>query len=569
MVANRRMLKDQWKGIQRMVGLILFFSILSPLNAQELPILEKKISITSENESLENLLKRLSQKVGCVFSYSSSVIDVKRTYSGTFNDQPLRLILEELFAGGVEAKQKGVYVILSPRQISKKELVVSGYVVDENTGKAIRDATVYDPITLKSSITDEFGYFQLAIKNPNLDSVRLVVNKKDYGDTLLVNDQLNPFQKVLLKTSEVDLEGVGKSLAKPMKDAWQWTKKSMGSTNLENVSDTLYRKVQVSLVPFIGTNRKLSGNVINDYSFNVWGGFSAGTNKVELGGLFNTNKGDVKFLQMAGLFNLVGGAMQGVQMAGLTNVVLDDTRAVQMGGLGNFTSGSLQGVQLGGVLNLATKEVKGAQLGGVANYAHSDLSGVQVAGILNIGNRIKGSQIGLFNYADSISGVSIGLLSIVRKGYRQVEVGADEVLPLNFAFRTGTRNFYNILSAGFRPDFTDSVTWAFGYGVGAAPRLGKKVFMNIELSSSQMNLANVAALNLINRAYIGLEYQFGKNIGIYFGPSLNWRLYDTGFQYHPDMFTYANPRIQNENSPREGSFASQMWFGGRAGLRIY
>ncbi|MGY6546419.1 carboxypeptidase-like regulatory domain-containing protein [Arthrospiribacter ruber] len=569
MVANRRMLTDQWKGIHRMVGLILFFSILSPLKAQELPILEKKISITSENESLENLLKRLSQKVGCVFSYSSSVIDVKRTYSGTFNDQPLRAILEEVFAGGVEAKQKGVYVILSPRQISKKELVVSGYVVDENTGKAIRDATVYDPITLKSSITDEFGYFQLAIKNPNLDSVRLVVNKKDYGDTLLVNDQLNPFQKVLLKTSEVDLEGVGKSLAKPMKDAWQWTKKSMGSTNLENVSDTLYRKVQVSLVPFIGTNRKLSGNVINDYSFNVWGGFSAGTNKVELGGLFNTNKGDVKFLQMAGLFNLVGGAMQGVQMAGLTNVVLDDTRAVQMGGLGNFTSGSLQGVQLGGVLNLATKEVKGAQLGGVANYAHSDLSGVQVAGILNIGNRIKGSQIGLFNYADSISGVSIGLLSIVRKGYRQVEVGADEVLPLNFAFRTGTRNFYNILSAGFRPDFTDSVTWAFGYGVGAAPRLGKKVFMNIELSSSQMNLANVAALNLINRAYIGLEYQFSKNIGIYFGPSLNWRLYDTGFQHHPDMFTYANPRIQNENSPGEGSFASQMWFGGRAGLRIY
>lgn len=569
MVANRRMLTDQWKGIHRMVGLILFFSILSPLNAQELPILGKKISITSENESLENLLKRLSQKVGCVFSYSSSVIDVKRIYSGTFNDQPLRLILEELFAGGVEAKQKGVYVILSPRQISKKELVVSGYVVDENTGKAIRDATVYDPITLKSSITDEFGYFQLAIKNPNLDSVRLVVNKKDYGDTLLVNDQLNPFQKVRLKTSEVDLEGVGKSLAKPMKDAWQWTKKSMGSTNLENVSDTLYRKVQVSLVPFIGTNRKLSGNVINDYSFNVWGGFSAGTNKVELGGLFNINKGDVKFLQMAGLFNLVGGAMQGVQMAGLTNVVLDDTRAVQMGGLGNFTSGSLQGVQLGGVLNLATKEVKGAQLGGVANYAHSDLSGVQVAGILNIGNRIKGSQIGLFNYADSISGVSIGLLSIVRKGYRQVEVGADEVLPLNFAFRTGTRNFYNILSAGFRPDFTDSVTWAFGYGVGAAPRLGKKVFMNIELSSSQMNLANVAALNLINRAYIGLEYQFSKNIGIYFGPSLNWRLYDTGFQHHPDMFTYANPRIQNENSPGEGSFASQMWFGGRAGLRIY
>jgi hypothetical protein len=569
MAANKKMLLNPMKRIQHVVGLVLLIGILSPLKAQELPILEKKVSIAAENESLENFLKRLSQAVGCVFSYSSSVIDVKRIYSGTFAEQPLRLILEEVFAGEVEAKQKGIYVILSPRQASKKELVVSGYVVDENTGKAIRDATVYDPITLKSSVTDEFGFFQLAIKNSNLDSVRLVVNKKNYGDTLLVNDQLNPFQKILLKTSEVDIEGVGKSLAKPMKDAWQWTKKSVGSTNLENVSDTIYRKFQVSLVPYIGTNRKLSGNVVNDYSYNVWGGFSAGTNKVELGGLFNTNKGNVKYLQMAGLFNLVGGSMQGVQMAGLTNIVLDDTRAVQMAGLGNYTSGLLEGVQLAGVVNIATREVKGAQLAGVANYAHSDHSGVQVAGILNIANRIKGSQIGLFNYADSVSGASIGLLSIVRKGYRQVEVGADEVLPLNFAFRTGTRNFYNILFAGFRPDFTDSVAWAFGYGVGTAPRLGKKVFMNIELSSSQMNLANVAALNLINRAYLGLEYQFSKNIGIYIGPSLNWRVYDSGFQHHPEPFTYANPRIQAENTYPERNIASQLWLGGRAGLRFF
>ncbi|WP_155907092.1 peptidase associated/transthyretin-like domain-containing protein [Lunatimonas lonarensis] len=569
MDASKRTEMTPRQGILRMVGLIMLIGTLSPLRAQELPILEKKVSISADDESLENFLKRLSQTVGCIFSYSSSVIDVKRTFSGTFVEQPMRAILEEAFSGGVEAKQKGVYVILSPRQQSKNELVVSGYVVDETTGKPIRDATVYDPITLKSSITDEFGFFQLAIKNPNMDSVRLVVNKKNYGDTLLVNEQLNPFQKILLKTSEVDLEGVGKSLAKPMKDAWQWTKQSVGSTNLENVSDTIYRKFQVSLLPFIGTNRKLSGNVVNDYSFNVWGGFSAGTNKVELGGWFNANKGDVKYLQMAGLFNLVGGVMQGVQMAGITNVVLEDTHGVQGGGVGNVTFGSLQGVQLGGVVNLAIMEGKGAQLAGIANYAHSDLSGIQVAGILNVGNRINGSQIGLFNYADSISGVSIGLLSIVRRGYRQVEVGADEVLPLNFAFRTGTRKFYNILTAGFRPDFTDSVTWAFGYGVGTAPRLGKKLFMNIEVNSSQMNLANVAALNLINTVYVGLEYPFGKNLGVYLGPSLNWRIYDTRFQHHPDLFTYVQPRIQTENSFPVGNVASQLWFGGRAGLRFF
>ncbi len=127
--------------------------------------------------------------------------------------------------------------------------------VDE-AGQGIRDATVYDPITLQSSTTDEFGYFQFEVKNPAAENFELIVNKKDFSDTLLLEEK-SSFQKILLKAEDVKLDEFGKNLASSAKTFWAWTKNSVGFTNLENVRDTIHRDFQLSLIPFIGTNRKL------------------------------------------------------------------------------------------------------------------------------------------------------------------------------------------------------------------------------------------------------------------------------------------------------------------------
>lgn len=543
--------------------LAIFFLFLGKTQSQTVPVLERKLTFSAQNERLDLFLKRLSQDAGCVFSYSSSAIDVSRTFSGNFNQSPLREVLEVVFEGDIQLKAKGVYVILTPKPESSKEVTISGYVVDES-GKGIRDATVYDPITLKSSTTDEYGYFQFEVKNPAEDNFELVVNKKDFSDTLVLDNSDNSFQRILLKT-----EGVGKSLAEPMKNFWLWTKNSVGVTNLENVTDTIHRGFQASLIPFVGTNRKISGSVINDYSLNVLGGFSGGTSKAELGGLFNINKGDVKSVQVAGLFNQVGGKVSGFQLAGLVNADMDTVNAAQIAGLANFTAGSVSGFQLAGLMNLTTESVRGTQLAGLINYTHRDVAGAQIAGILNIGRNVIGSQVGLFNYSDSTTGAPVGLISFVRKGYHKVEVGADEVFPLNIALRTGTRSFYNILFAGMRPEQTDSTTWAFGYGVGTSPRLGKKTFLNIEVSSEQMIKGNIAALNLINTAYLGFDYQVAKGFGLYAGPSLNWRVYDSSYADHPEVFDYVTPKILSENAYPAENLASQLWFGFRAGVRFF
>lgn len=537
--------------------------------SQDIPVLERKISITAKQERLDLFLKRLSEVGGCVFSYSPSAIDVTRTITGNFANQPLREVLELVFEGKVEIKLKGVYVILTPKSTSSKDLLVSGYVIDKKTGKAIRDATVYDPITLKSSTTNEYGFFELSVKNPALDSLELVVTKQDYSETLVIKDKNNAFNKILLQAKEVDFSEIGETIAKPVKNFWAWTKNSVGFTNLENVRDTLHRGFQASLVPFVGTNRKISGSVSNDYSLNLLGGFSGGTNRLELGGLFNLSSGNVQHVQAAGLFNQVSGNVRGAQFAGLANLTYSNVEGVQSAGLINFNLGQVRGAQLAGLINVAGKGINGGQASLLANYAGKNINGVQISPILNIGNNVRGVQLGLLNYADSIHGTPIGLISFVRKGYHQVEIGADEVLPLNLSLRTGTRSFYNMIFAGVRPENADTTVWAFGYGIGTSPRIGRKTFLNIEFSSSQLNNGNVLALNLINKAYVGIEHQFVKGFGFYLGPSINWRVYDNTFQDHPTLFTYTNPAILRENTFPEYNLASQLWVGARAGLRFF
>lgn len=555
------------RGFLLVLFFIGHFTIGSALAQQEIPVLERKVTISVQNERIDGVLKRLSVDARCVFSYSSSALNISRTITKNFTNRPLREVLEVIFEGEVQIKEKGVYVILTPKPPSLNDVVISGYIVDE-AGQGIRDATVYDPITLKSSTTDQYGYFQFEVKNPAEENFEIIVNKKDFSDTLFM-DEKSSFQRILLKAEDVKLDEFGKSLANSAKTFWAWTKKSVGFTNLENVKDTIHRDFQVSFLPFIGTNRKISGSVINDYSFNILGGFSGGTNKAELGGLFNIVKGDMKSVQLAGVFNQVGGIVKGIQMAGVLNANFDSVHGAQIAGVGNFTTGDVKGLQMAGVLNITTANLQGTQIAGVANFTNRDVQGAQISSVLNIGRNVTGSQIGLFNYSDSISGVPFGLISFVRKGYHKVEIGADEMLPINISLRSGTRTFYSMLFAGVRPEQADSTTWAFGYGVGISPRLGKKTFLNIELSAEQMNKGNVLALNVINRAYLGFDYQISKGFGLYAGPTLNWRVYDSSYTDHPELFTYTSPKIRSEKTIPVDNLASQFWVGFRGGVRFF
>ncbi len=580
---------------------------------KETPIAERIITISATDEKLPSVLNRIGQAGGFSFSYNSAIIDANKSISLNATNQTVRTVLNEIFQGAMNYKERGNYLILTKAPIPQIKnntvvVVISGYIEDQKTGNKIAQASVYDKHSITAAVTDEYGYFKLKLEKKT-DSIAITVSKKDYRDTL-VSITAPSNQYLIISISPVEPDSLhiaahtesGDSLDVEYKEEMVMPYES--EPNIQNIRDTLHELVQVSFLPFLGSNGRLSGNVINDYSINFLGGYSLGTRQIELGFFFNIDRGDVSWLQLAGFGNMVGGKVYGVQVAGFFNLNGSETEAVQLAGFANtnlgttrgvqvagfantnlgktygvqiagfsnFSNGSSHGVQVAGFSNVQIGDYSGSQFAGLTNIATKRISGSQVAGLFNYGGAVHGTQIGIINYADTLGGVPIGLFSIVNKGYHKIELSADEVFYTNLAFRTGVRKFHTMIMAGFKPEqslnTTDSSVWTFGYGVGTTRKITRWWYLDLDLSSQHINKGSFTnALSLLNKAYVGFDFQVAKKFSIATGITLNGYMTRTTFDDYPTLFTDYQPTIISERNLNH-DINLKMWWGAKVALRF-
>ncbi|TXJ26247.1 MAG: hypothetical protein E6Q24_11520 [Chitinophagaceae bacterium] len=575
--------------------LIVLFSTVD-VTAQNL--LYRNIPLEVNRQRLDKVLEILSNKGNFYFSYSSSIVKKDSIISINTNNKTLKEVLEQIFSSGYEFIESGNYIIIRKAPIrltmvtnravqEERVYSVSGFVYDEQTGHAIREASVYEKRLLAATLTNQEGFFKLKLKSGRKSTAELTLSKEFYADTSVV---IEPRHSQQLTITMLPLENeaertiitpedyeVAEAAVPPLEvkekdtivaapvaaitDSAQVERTGMGrfllsakqkiqSINLKKFFTT--RPFQASLVPGLGSHGKMSGQVVNNFSLNVLGGYTAGTNGIEIGGWFNIDKKDVKYAQFAGWFNVVGGQMKGIQVAGINNTVLDTVKAMQAAGVGNFVKGRFNGFQVGGVYNHVADSVKGVQAAGVANFARKKLSGVQIAGVANISNketrgaqiagvlnyskRLKGLQIGLINIADTSDGYSIGLINVILKGYHKLSFSTHELMDVNVAFKTGNSKLYSILEAAIQSN-SDEKIYSFGYGLGREMPLNKKksVTFNPELHSQYLYLGSWDYTNILNRLHLNLNIKLGKFISIFAGPAVSVYMSDqkTGFKgYH-------------------------------------
>ncbi len=583
---------------------------------------------------LDVFLKLLSEEGHFSFSYNPKHINSAKKITLNCKNKSVRYVLNQVFTGTVSYKNKGNHVIITGRQEPKasseqkqpKYFKVTGYVIDKSTSARLSEVSVYDAKTLNSTISDDFGYFTIQLPY-NSPEIVLKVEKMGYKDSsILITEKsyqslevaINPDLPVEIEvnvpnedtittvadtshkvTTVMFQEGdtVTKVPVEQYSDLWMIVNKKL-KAHLQNISDPLFRKAQISVLPAVSTNRLISGNVVNDYSFNLLIGYSKGVRVLEMGGLANIDRGDVGRCQLAGLFNIVGGkvngfqagglmninrdTMQGAQAAGLMNVNWRHTHGCQMAGLANHTRSikgaqlaclynlglNVDGVQVAGLFNTAIK-VKGAQIAGLFNIA-DEVDGLQVSSLFNVARKIKGVQIGFLNIADSSSGIPIGFLSIVRDGYHKIEVSTDEVMRYNLALRMGVQKFHNIFGVSSTLMDGDKFAWSYTYGVGTSIKLAKKLFLDLDLQSSQLNASTHANyLSMNNRINIGLDWQFAKNVSLAFGPSFNTYVVDSRLYDENSFYQNVGKGYPSLTFSAPGSFIdTKSWIGWKAAIRF-
>ncbi len=404
----------------------------------------------------------------------------------------------------------------------------------------------------------------------------------------------------------------------------------INANNLDHVSDT--RFAQVSLLPSIGTNLSSYGVVENNLSFNILAGYSKAVKGVEIGSLLNIVKENVSGVQLSGLGNMVGGKFRGVQtgglfnintksvigaqVSGLLNTALDTVTGIQLAGITNILKGRMNGAQVSGIYNMTTKNVDGIQLTGFANLAlkdvklmqisgftnigqnvdgvqiagfanfaqsvnfaqissfmniaYKEIKGVQISTFLNLASEVKGLQLALFNVSDTVSGLSVGFLSYVHKGYHQFEISADETFYANIAFKTGTKRFYNIFSAGIDPtqfDPSNIRKWYGGYGFGSEITTKTRLYFGLDMTVNQIfeDVTYSESFTTLFKLNLNLGLRVFKKSGISIGPSANFLISnhkdESGNYFSSIPPAYSQTEIQS-------TFLTSTWIGGRLAFRI-
>ncbi|MBO9573386.1 MAG: carboxypeptidase-like regulatory domain-containing protein, partial [Chitinophagaceae bacterium] len=579
-----------------------FFSV-SIANAQNL--LNKSMSLDINKQRLDMVLEIISNKGNFYFSYNSNILKRDSLVSFTANNQPVKSILTQLLGAGFEFRESGNYIILrrAPIQLKlvtsstiteDKYYTISGYVIDEQTGERIKDASVYEKDHLAITNTNSQGYFKIKLKS-KYQKASISVSKEYYEDTTVVIEPKHnqvitiTLEPMVINEKTIIVGPAGYeapstiNLEIPINDSTSWmyryvkldsqiverttiakwfvsSKQKLQTINLRKFF--VARPYQASLTPGLSTNGKLNGQVINNFSLNVFGGYSGGTNGFELGGLFNIDKTNVQYVQIGGLFNMVGGHVNGLQIGGITNTVLDSMRGVQIGGISNFVKRDMSGLQIGGVANVNTQNVNGLQIGGVTNIAAEEMNGVQIAGVVNYTKKLKGLQIGVINIADTSEGYSIGLINIILKGYHKLALYTNETITLNAAFKTGNSKLYSILLGGYNSVPHEKV-WSFGYGLGSELTRGKRLTLNTELTCQHLYLGSWDYYNLLNRANLHLQYKFSKWFSVFAGPVYN--VYVSNQDIHVPGYKQDIIPVHNNK------FGSTVhgWFGWSAGINIF
>ncbi len=596
------------------VSYFIFFTslfLLSVLPAQPLfaqNILSRKISLNAHKKTVAEALKEIEKKGQFYFSYNNNILKADSIVSISVHDCSIEQLLDKLFDKKYEYRERDNHLILHPASLSQQNYI-SGRVVDASTGEPVSYATVYDRQQLISTMTDEKGFFQLQLKDKR-QAVNINISKVSYADTMVrlsgapSQAPRISIQPISYTLDSVVISGVERTwLAKRFLS----TKQTMNSLNLSHFFSG--QSFQFSLTPGLGSHGKMGAQVINKFSFNILGGYTAGVNGLEIGSLFNIVKQDVQYLQIAGLFNVTGGSMYGVQIGGLHNNVLNNINGIQIGGLSNVVrqhghgiqiaglynqASGIKGIQVSGLCNINTQYMKGVQIGGLANR-NQTISGIQVAGISNINTgsvngvqiaglmnintgvsegvqiagffnkatKVKGIQVGIVNITDTSEGYAIGLVNIVHNGYHKLSVSASEIQDLNLSYKSGNSRLYSILSGGMQLNFAQKA-FSAGYGLGSDRKLGKGFYINPQLMHLYFFTGNWEAQNLVERLELNLKYRLGKHILIYGGPAFSILYYKPTMDKPGYRSSFATNYPAISFSPRV-----KGWIGWNMGLDLW
>jgi hypothetical protein len=259
-------------------------------------------------------------------------------------------------------------------------------------------------------------------------------------------------------------------------------------------------RANIGLIYPLSSNYTNAPHDTNNFSLNLLAGVSAGERGFAIAGLSNVVRGNATGLQIAGFSNNISKNASGVMVAGFIN-----------------TYGQEKGTAVAGFANIA-RDSSNIQVAGFLNTS-GNVNGLQVAGFINVAKKLKGTQVGFINIADS-AGTQVGIINIAKNNDKSIGVSIDESETTMLSFRSGGNRFYGILGIGYNGKNAKE-KYAYEAGIGFNILREKAFSLKTELISSGLESFKGDEY-FKSSSYLMPAFKITRNIEIFAGPSFNY-----------------------------------------------
>ncbi len=140
-----------------------------PTNAQQHSLLALPYSIAPGSATIKSVLDEISKKTGVLFSYSSRYVDVDRRVRISDTAHTIGGLLHELFWDkqlSFREQDNKILIINSEAtsaEVAIQQITIHGFVKEADSKEALVGAAVYVPGSGIGTVTNNYGYYSLAI----------------------------------------------------------------------------------------------------------------------------------------------------------------------------------------------------------------------------------------------------------------------------------------------------------------------------------------------------------------------------------------------------------------------
>ncbi|OON70549.1 DUF4974 domain-containing protein [Hymenobacter sp. CRA2] len=607
-------------------------------------VLDRRVTVSFQQAPLESVLRTLRRQYGVRISYSNTALNLRQPVTLSAQNQPLRTVLSEVLEGkNIGYELVGDQLVLhpaAPRAAAKPADAAPAASTTTTISKAAerpaetpptpkplpaseptKPASLPNPAPTRKKPTSTSSKPTGATSVPSATASTTSGGKAGSSKAPRSKAVSKPDAPANQTANAAPVGTVAATAAPtPAADSARAAQPAPAPADAEESARPTYTQpAQISLLGPLGSNGLRSGQTVNHLSVNILGGYAAGVEGVEVGGLFNIDRDTVDGAQLAGLGNYVGRHLDGFQAAGLLNVLGGGGKGWQAAGLLNIATRPIAGaqtaglfnyvgprkkpgneapvleanaapaisaetapapssrasVQAAGLFNVALTDVRGGQAAGLFNVAKTT-HGLQAAGLLNVAHTSHGVQLaGLLNIADSVQGVSIAPLNFVRRGYHRLEVTYSETWPITASLKLGgSAAFYTFFTGAYAGFGSGPRRWALGYGAGTDMWAQRRFSLSLDAVTMHVNEEQrhwTDALNLHNqlRLLVGITpFKASSHVRIVAGPTVSvlvTQRYDTA-----EGGVYSNLSAGRKLWLNEGNARTRVlgWFGYSVGVRL-